>query len=51
MFDPTDGAWAARPAFESGAGGLVSTLDDYLAFARRCCDGGGPILRARRWRR
>jgi len=33
MFDPTDGGWVARPAFESGACGLVSTLDDYLAFA------------------
>ena len=44
MFDPTDGGWAARPAFESGAGGLVSTLDDYLAFAQALLDGGGPIL-------
>jgi CubicO group peptidase (beta-lactamase class C family) len=44
MFDPADGGWAARPAFESGAGGLVSTLDDYLAFAQALLDGGGPIL-------
>jgi CubicO group peptidase (beta-lactamase class C family) len=44
MFDPTDGGWAARPAFESGAGGLVSTLDDYAAFAQALLDGGGPIL-------
>src|SRR3954471_19781639 len=44
MFDPTDGGWAARPAFESGAGGLVSTLDDYLAFAQALLDGGGAIL-------
>jgi CubicO group peptidase (beta-lactamase class C family) len=44
VFDPADGGWAARPAFESGAGGLVSTLDDYLAFARALLDGGGPIL-------
>jgi CubicO group peptidase (beta-lactamase class C family) len=44
VFDPTDGGWAARPAFESGAGGLVSTLDDYLAFARALLDGGGAIL-------
>jgi CubicO group peptidase (beta-lactamase class C family) len=43
-FDPTDGAWATRPAFESGGGGLVSTLDDYLAFAQALLDGGGPIL-------
>jgi CubicO group peptidase (beta-lactamase class C family) len=26
--------WAKLPAFPSGAGGLVSTADDYLAFAR-----------------
>ncbi len=44
VFDPTDGDWAARPAFESGAGGLVSTLDDYLAFARALLAGGGAIL-------
>jgi CubicO group peptidase (beta-lactamase class C family) len=44
VLDPADGQWAARPAFESGAGGLVSTLDDYLAFAQALLDGGGPIL-------
>jgi CubicO group peptidase (beta-lactamase class C family) len=26
--------WSRPPAFPSGAGGLVSTVDDYLAFAR-----------------
>ncbi len=26
--------WAEPPAFESGGGGLVSTIDDYLAFSR-----------------
>ena len=44
IFDPTAGGWAARPAFESGAGGLVSTLDDYLAFAQALLHGGGAIL-------
>ena len=44
VFDPRDGGWAARPAFESGAGGLVSTLDDYFAFAQALLDGGGAIL-------
>src|SRR4051812_26130950 len=44
MFDPIDGGWAATPAFESGAGGLVSTLDDFLAFAQALLDGGGAIL-------
>ncbi len=44
VFDPADGGWAARPAFESGAAGLVSTLDDYLVFAQALLDGGGAIL-------
>lgn len=32
--DPASSAWASLPSFESGAGGLVSTLDDYFAFCR-----------------
>jgi CubicO group peptidase (beta-lactamase class C family) len=28
------GQWSQMPAFPSGAGGLVSTVDDYSAFAR-----------------
>lgn len=44
VFDPADGGWAARPAFESGAGGLVSTLDDYFAFGEALLSGGGAIL-------
>src|SRR5690606_32739141 len=43
-FDPADGQWASPPAFESGGGGLVSTLDDFAAFAQALLDGGGPIL-------
>ena len=31
--EPRDGQWSRPPAFQSGAGGLVSTIDDYLAFA------------------
>ncbi|MGN9804986.1 serine hydrolase domain-containing protein [Micromonospora sp. L32] len=31
--DVPDGQWSRPPAFESGGGGLVSTADDYLAFA------------------
>jgi CubicO group peptidase (beta-lactamase class C family) len=30
---PRDGQWSRLPSFPSGAGGLVSTADDYLAFA------------------
>jgi CubicO group peptidase (beta-lactamase class C family) len=32
--------WTSRPVFPSGAGGLVSTVDDYLAFARLLLNGG-----------
>ncbi|MFF0045869.1 serine hydrolase domain-containing protein [Streptomyces sp. NPDC005498] len=34
LVDAPDGQWSSMPAFPSGAGGLVSTLDDWLAFAR-----------------
>jgi len=32
--------WAVPPVFPSGAGGLVSTVDDYFAFARLLLAGG-----------
>ncbi|NOU91738.1 serine hydrolase [Paenibacillus sp. LMG 31456] len=32
--DPNDSRWGHPPAFQSGGGGLVSTLDDYLAFCQ-----------------
>ena len=44
VFDPVDGAWSRPPAFESGAGGLVSTADDMVAFGRMLLAGGGPVL-------
>jgi CubicO group peptidase (beta-lactamase class C family) len=34
VVDPPGGQWSKAPAFPSGASGLVSTVDDYLAFAR-----------------
>lgn len=42
LFDPpgTDSAWSRPPAFPSGAGGLVSTADDWLAFGRMLLSGG-----------
>ena len=40
VYDPPDGQWAAPPAFPSGAGGLVSTAPDYLAFASMLMGGG-----------
>ena len=34
LVDAPDGQWSSPPAFPSGAGGLVSTVDDWHAFAR-----------------
>lgn len=31
--EPATGAWSREPAFPSGAGGLVSTADDFFAFS------------------
>jgi CubicO group peptidase (beta-lactamase class C family) len=44
VIDPPDGAWNRPPAFEDGAGGLVSTVDDLHAFARMLLGGGAPVL-------
>jgi CubicO group peptidase (beta-lactamase class C family) len=44
LFDPPHGQWSRPPAFPSGAAGLVSTVDDVLAFARMLLAGGrGPV--------
>jgi CubicO group peptidase (beta-lactamase class C family) len=40
VFDPPQGQWAKPPAFPSGGAGLVSTVDDYHAFARLLLSGG-----------
>jgi CubicO group peptidase (beta-lactamase class C family) len=37
---PRGGQWSRSPAFASGAGGLVSTIDDYLAFGQMLLDRG-----------
>jgi CubicO group peptidase (beta-lactamase class C family) len=39
-----DSQWSRPPAFPSGGGGLVSTIDDYLAFGQMMLDKGrhGP---------
>jgi CubicO group peptidase (beta-lactamase class C family) len=49
LYDTTEGGqWSRPPAFPSGGGGLVSTIDDYLAFGRMMQNqgqhGGGRIL-------
>lgn len=38
--DAPDGQWSTLPAFPSGAGGLASTADDWLAFGRMLLAGG-----------
>jgi CubicO group peptidase (beta-lactamase class C family) len=38
--DPRRSAWNKPPAFPAGDSGLVSTADDFLAFARMLLDGG-----------
>jgi CubicO group peptidase (beta-lactamase class C family) len=41
VFDPVQGSrFASPPAFESGAGGLVSTVDDLFAFAQMMLGNG-----------
>jgi CubicO group peptidase (beta-lactamase class C family) len=40
LLDPPDGQWSSPPAFPSGAGGLVSTVDDWFAFGRMLLAGG-----------
>jgi CubicO group peptidase (beta-lactamase class C family) len=44
VVDPPDGAWSRRPAFEDGAAGLLSTVDDLYAVARMLLGGGAPVL-------
>ena len=46
IWDPPDGQWSRRPAFYDGAAGLVSTVDDLLAFARMLLRRGEPVLTA-----
>jgi CubicO group peptidase (beta-lactamase class C family) len=41
VYDEADGGqWSRKPAFPSGGGGLVSTADDYHAFARMLLNRG-----------
>ncbi|MGW3243940.1 serine hydrolase domain-containing protein [Streptomyces sp. NPDC001070] len=40
LVDAPDGQWSTPPAFPSGAGGLVSTVDDWHAFGRMLLAGG-----------
>jgi CubicO group peptidase (beta-lactamase class C family) len=40
LVDAPDGQWSRLPVFPSGAGGLVSTVDDLHSFARMLLAGG-----------
>lgn len=44
VVDEARGRFAKPPLFPSGGGGLVSTADDYLAFARMLLRGGEKVL-------
>jgi CubicO group peptidase (beta-lactamase class C family) len=40
LADAPEGQWSSAPAFPSGAGGLVSTVDDWHAFGRMLLGAG-----------
>ena len=42
--DEPDGGFAREPAFASGAGGIVTTADDWLAFGRMLLAEGDGLL-------
>jgi CubicO group peptidase (beta-lactamase class C family) len=42
--DPPDGQWSRPPAFPDGAGGLLSSADDVVAFGRMLMRGRSPVL-------
>jgi CubicO group peptidase (beta-lactamase class C family) len=44
LYDAPAGQWSTPPAFPSGGAGLVSTADDYLAFAEMLLRRGAPVL-------
>ncbi len=46
VWDEPGGTWSRPPAFEDGAAGLISTVDDLLAFALMFTCGGAGVLSA-----
>ncbi len=44
LVDDAGGQWASPPAFASGAGGMISSAGDLLAFQRMLLAGGDPVL-------
>jgi CubicO group peptidase (beta-lactamase class C family) len=45
-WDEPDGMWSRQRAFDDGGAGLLSTVDDLLAFARMLLAHGRPVLSA-----
>ena len=43
--DPPEGQWSQPPAFPDGGAGLVSSVDDMVAFGRMLLRGGSPVLK------
>lgn len=43
--DESPGAYLSRPVFESGGGGLVTTLDDMVRLVHSMLPGGPPLLK------
>ncbi len=44
LWDPPRGQWSTPPTFGDGAAGLLSTVDDLLAFARMLLAEGAGVL-------
>jgi CubicO group peptidase (beta-lactamase class C family) len=44
--DPPEGQWSQPPAFPDGGAGLVSSVDDMVAFGRMLLRGGSPVLKS-----
>ncbi len=44
--DLPEGQWSRPPAFPDGSGGLLSTVDDLVAFGRMLMRGGSPVLKS-----
>ncbi len=44
VWDEPRGGWSRPPAFGDASAGLVSTVDDLLAFSRMLLAGGGQVL-------
>ena len=42
--DAPDGQWSRPPEFQDGGGGLVSSVDDVIAFGRMLLNDGGAVL-------